>query len=121
MKARLLNDGEAVNPIYLDADVKGDIVPTVVIPAGTVIDNPDAWMLCVNGTAVPDDDECREAAAKFLGSAKRKLLIDSIKSLQKADGVQRLDSKTKKWLEYMEKAYASELAEPVPRVDVVTP
>jgi hypothetical protein len=116
MKARMLNDGEAVNPIYLDAEVKGDIVPTVVIPAGTVIDNPDAWMLCVNGIATPDDDECRAATMKFLGSDRRKALIESIKSLQKADGVQRLDSKTKKWLEYMEKAYAVELAEPAPVV-----
>ena len=116
MKARTLNDGESVNPVYLEADEKGDIVPTLVIPAGTVIDNPDAWMLCVNGTAVPDDDECREATSKFLGSDKRKKLIDSIKALRNADGVQRLDGKTKKWLEYMEKAYAAELAEPAPVV-----
>ena len=121
MKSRLLNDGEAVNPLWMAADEKGDIVPILVVPAGTIIDHPLAWMDCANGTAMPEDDECREATLKFLGSDKRKKLIADIKALQKADGVQRLDSKTKKWLEYMEKAYAAELAEPVPVVDVLTP
>ena len=116
MKARLLNDGEAVNPLWMDAEEKGDITPILVVPAGTIIDHPNAWMDCANGTATPEDDECRDATLKFLGSEKRKKLISDIKSLQKADGVQRLDGRTKKWLEYMEKAYASELVEPAPEV-----
>ena len=118
MKARMIADGESVNQLYLDSDdpEKEGMVAILVIPAGTVIDNPDAWMLCANGKAMPEDDECREAVLKFMGSEKRQKLIHQLKALKKADGVQQLDHKTKKWLEYMEKAYAAELAEPAATV-----
>ena len=33
------------------------------IPAGTVIDHPQAWLLVRLGRAIPADDECRRAAA----------------------------------------------------------
>jgi hypothetical protein len=32
------------------------------LPAGTVIDDPDAWILVQNGQAGPEDDECRKKA-----------------------------------------------------------
>lgn len=114
MKARLLKDGECVNQLYLDSEnpIAEGIVPILVIPAGTVIDNPDAWMMCANGTATPEDDECRDKTLEFMGSAKRKTFIQQIKALRNANGAQQLDQKTKKWLEYAEKAYAAELAEP---------
>jgi len=33
------------------------------LPAGTIIDHPDAWQLVRNGHAEPADEECRIAAA----------------------------------------------------------
>ena len=111
MKARFLNDGEAVNPLCLESanPEKEGIVPLLVIPAGTVTEDPDCWMLCTLGVAAPEDDECREAVFRFLGSDKRRKLLDQIRSLIKADGVQQLDAKTKKWLDHMRKSYAAEL------------
>ena len=113
MKACFISDFEAVNPLYLESSdpEKEGIVPLLWIPAGTVTNDPDCWMLCVLGTATPEDAECRDAALKFMGSEKRKKLLDQIRSLIAADGVQQLDSKTKKWLDYMRKAYAAELVE----------
>ncbi len=35
---------------------------TGTMPAGTVIDNPDAWKLVLMGVAVPEDEECKERA-----------------------------------------------------------
>lgn len=34
-----------------------------LVPEGTVIDHPHAYMIVRMGVAVPDDDECRDAAA----------------------------------------------------------
>jgi hypothetical protein len=33
--------------------------PRGVWPVGTVIDNPDSWLLVTHGVAIPDDEECR--------------------------------------------------------------
>jgi hypothetical protein len=33
--------------------------PRETLPAGTVIDHPDAWQLVVRGIALSHDDECR--------------------------------------------------------------
>lgn len=109
MKAILLNDEEMVNPLYLSAVDKTGIQPTLPIPAGTEIDNPDAWMLCTLNKAVPGDDECRARLDQFLGNPKRQALIEQIKRLRAANGVKQLDARTKRWLEYMEKAYAKDL------------
>jgi len=109
MKATLLNDEEMVNPLYLSAVDKKGIQPILPIPAGTVMDNPDAWMLCTLGKAVPADDECKERVDQWLGNPKRLALIEQIKRLRAANGVKALDAKTKRWLEYMEKTYAKEL------------
>lgn len=113
MKACFLEDCESVNPVYLSSDdpVKEGIVSTLKIPAGTITEDPDCWMLCALGKAAPHDDECSRAVLKFLGSEKRKTLIANIKAMQKADGAQQLDHKTKKWLAYMEKSYAAELSD----------
>ena len=117
MKCTLINDGEQVNPLYLQNPDDPNIVQILVIPAGTEIDHPDAWRLCAIGTAVPSDDECRNATLAFLGNPKRLELIEKIRSLIRADGVQELDAKSKKWLEFMKKSYAKELG----LQDAVTP
>lgn len=48
MKAKLLNEE--------DGGAKGKL------PAGTVIDHPDAYKLVLHGVAEPFDDECRKKA-----------------------------------------------------------
>lgn len=115
MKATLLENEEMVNPLYLaTADNKG-VQPRIAVPAGTVIDNPDAWMLCALNKAVPADEECKEKLAQHLGNPRRLQLIEQIKRLRRANGVKQLDGKSKRWLEYMEKMYAKELGiEPAP-------
>lgn len=37
--------------------------PDSIIPAGTIIDRPDSYLLVQAGAAIPDDDECEKAAA----------------------------------------------------------
>ena len=105
----MLNDEEMVNPLYLSAADKTGIQPILPIPAATVIDNADAWMLCALGKAVPADDECRERLNLYLGDPKRQAMLQQVRRLRAADGEKQLDGKSKKWLEYMEKAYAAEL------------
>lgn len=114
MKATLLGDEEMVNPLYLSSADKKGIQQILPIPAGTVMDNPDAWMLCALGKAVPADAECKERLDRWLGNPKRLELLEKIRRLRAADGVKALDARSKKWLEYMEKTYAAELGlEPV--------
>jgi len=109
MKATLLNNEEMVNPLYLSSVDKKGIQQILPIPAGTVMDNPDAWMLCVLGKAVPADDECKARVDRALGNPRRIAMLDNVRRLRAADGVKQLDAKSKKWLEYMEKTYAKEL------------
>ena len=109
MKAVLLADEQAINPLYLLSGDKRGIDSIVAIPAGTEIDHPDCWRLCVIGKAVPADDECRNAVHRHTSSPVRKERIAQVKALRAADGVKQLDAKTKKWLEYMEKVYATDL------------
>ncbi len=111
MKAKLLNNEEMVNPVYLEtpANERRGVAQVIPIPAGEVIDSPDAWMLCVVGKAVPADDECKARYDKYLGDPRRKQLLEQVKRLRAANGVKALDKKTLKWLEYMEATYATEL------------
>lgn len=111
MKARLLNDEQMVNPLYLQTPAadRGGIQQTLPIPAGTVIDNVDAWMLCMLGKAVPADEECKARVDKALGNPRRLEMLERVRRLRAADGVKQLDPKSKKWLEYMEATYAKEL------------
>lgn len=111
MKCVLMVECETTNPLYLSlpkAERKG-ITPIVKLPAGEVIDHPDAWRLCVIGKASPHDDECRERVLRHMGNPARVALLAKIRAMMAADGVQNLDAKTKKWLEHMKSAYASEL------------
>jgi hypothetical protein len=109
VKAKLLTDAEMVNPAYEVAIDKTGIEPRITVPAGETIDNPDAWMLCSIGTAAPEDDECSARLIQEMGDPARKRLLEQVRRLRAASGVQQLDGKSKKWLEYMEKAYAKEL------------
>lgn len=38
------------------------VPPFIPCPAGTVVDDPNAWKLVMTGQAKPLDDECREAS-----------------------------------------------------------
>ena len=110
MKAKLISNEEMVNPLYLAASDRTGIQPRLTLPAGQIIDDPQAWVLCVVGKAVPADDECRSRVAQHLGDGKRKAMLSNVRKLRAANGVKQLDKNTLKWLEYMETAYASELA-----------
>lgn len=109
MKCKLINDEQMVNPVLATAVDKAGIQQLLTIPAGTEIENKDAWMLCSLGKAVPADDECRERLLKFQGNPARLAMIANIKALRASDGVKQIDAKSRKWLEFMEKAYAKEL------------
>ncbi len=117
MKAVRIKDAEIVNPLYSAADHRdarrrGLSYPTqpfLTQPAGQPVEDRDCWIQCVLGTMAPADDECRAAVEKHLGSERRKQLIAKIRALRAADGVNRLPEPDRKWLEYMEKAYATEL------------
>lgn len=114
MKAKLIHEEEMVNPVYQAAQASGGdtkgIQPILTLPEGHVMDNPDAWMLCALGKATPEDDECRERYDRYLGDPRRKAMLQNVLALRAAKGASQLDKKTLKWLEYMEAAYASELA-----------
>ena len=38
------------------------VYPDSRIPIGTIVDNPEAWLLVQMGAAVPVDEECEQAA-----------------------------------------------------------
>jgi len=111
MKCQLLVPCESVNPLYLSLPKKdrAGITAIVTIPAGQVIENPDAWRLCAIGKATPADEECKNRVDAHMGNPARLALIEKIKALISADGVKSLDVKTKQWLEMMKKTYAAEL------------
>lgn len=71
MKARLLLDQEQINPAY-DAQERARVElsggkyaqPTVIVlPAGTIIDDPKAALLVRMGSAEPADEECAAAVS----------------------------------------------------------
>lgn len=109
MKCILLIDCESVNPRYFVERDKTGITPILTLPEGTVIDDPDAWRLCVIGKASPHDDECVNRVKAFLGNPGRLALLGKIRALMAAEGVQKLDAKTQRWLDHMKKSYATDL------------
>lgn len=82
MKCRLLVDCEGPNPEFsaeakIKAEARGEIYPhhhTRVIPAGTIIDNPQAHYLCRPGyrnapaKAEPADEACQQKLAQYMAS-----------------------------------------------------
>lgn len=109
MKATTTEDLEMINPLWFSATDKTGIQERLPIPAGTVMDNPDAWMLVMLHKAVPADDECKARVNAALTNPQRLAMLENVRRLRAADGVQQLDKKSKKWLDYMEKTYAAEL------------
>lgn len=109
MKCVYLTDREFVNPLYLSARDKTGIQQILTLPAGTEIEDPQAWIQCVLGNAAPADDECAAKTLAFMGDARRKEQIELIKSLRASNGVKQLDKATAKWLQFMEKVHAKEL------------
>lgn len=117
MKAILLKAAQIVNTLYSHRDKRiavknGETYDTpqfLTLPAGHEVDDPECWRLCVTGDMAPADDECRTKVLNFLGSPGRQALLQKIRTLRAAHGVQRLAERDLKWLEYMETAYRSEL------------
>ena len=109
MRAELLIDQQCVNPVYLSSVDRTGIEQLLTMPAGTVLEDPDCWRLCTIDVARPIDDECRERVLRFIGNPARQELLRKIRSLIAAEGVQRLDAKTLKWLELMKASYGREL------------
>ena len=59
MKATLLREMDQIDREHLDVNRR----PTLKkVPAGTIIDHPDAFRLVRQGVAMPADEECQLAA-----------------------------------------------------------
>lgn len=64
MKAKLIREMDQLDHEKLDANKK----PTVKkVPAGTIIDHPDAFLLVRQGCAVAADEECQQKAGMTAG------------------------------------------------------
>ena len=91
MKATLLNNEVGPNPAYnrqaqraAKASGKPYTIPKwLLYHAGTVRDDPDAWMLCVLNPpkARPADDECLERVAKWFQGPTRIARLRDLKAM----------------------------------------
>ena len=79
------------------------------LPVGQVVDNPDAWKLCVLGKALPEDEACRKRVMAYLTAPKREAIVSDIKLLREASKTNSLGEKDKRMLAMMERAYAVDL------------
>lgn len=86
MKAELVIECDVVNPDYdpvihqaaLDVGVPYEVSTTVLAPAGTVIDHPDAYQLCRLGVAIPLDEECTARAGMTPEQLKRAQAVQAM-------------------------------------------
>jgi len=117
MRAIRLKPAECPNPAFSVRDQRAakaagekyDTPQFIEQPVGQELDDPHCWRLCVSGMAAPADDECRQRVLAYLGDPGRRKLLEQIRALRAADGVQTLPKRDKRWLEMMEKSYAIEL------------
>lgn len=94
MKCRLIKEGlDGANPDFdPTAPVGPDNPHSVPRPKGTVIEHPDAWILCVTkrdardvgAMAEPFDDECREKVDAYRLSRSQPADKQRIRDLQLA-------------------------------------
>ena len=109
--------GRAVNPLFsraekIKAEAAGeeyDSLEFLDLPVGQVVDNPDAWKLCVLGKALPEDEACRKRVMSYLTAPKREAIVADIKLLREASKTNSLGEKDKRMLDMMERAYAVDL------------
>ena len=62
------------------------------LPAGTIIDHPDAWQLVQNGHAEPADDECNIAAAMTQAEMAEAKASFHRRSLGRGTGMKKYDA-----------------------------
>jgi hypothetical protein len=109
--------GRAINPLFSRdeknrVEAAGDMYDSLEfldLPAGQVVDNPDAWKLCVLGKALPEDEACRKKVMAYLTAPKREAIVADIKLLREASKTNSLGEKDKRMLAMMERAYAVDL------------
>jgi hypothetical protein len=109
--------GRAVNPLFSReeknrVEAAGDMYDSLEfldLPVGQVVDNPDAWKLCVLGKALPEDEACRKRVMSYLTAPKREAIVADIKLLREASKTNSLGEKDKRMLAMMERAYAVDL------------
>ena len=117
MKCTRTVPGRAVNPLFsraekIRAEETGeeyDSLEFLDLPVGQVVDNPDAWKLCVLGKALPEDEACRKRVMAYLTAPKREAIVSDIKLLREASKTNSLGEKDKRMLAMMERAYAVDL------------
>lgn len=117
MKCTRTVPGRAVNPLFsraekIRAEETGeeyDSLEFLDLPVGQVVDNPDAWKLCVLGKALPEDEACRKRVMAYLTAPKREAIVADIKLLREASKTNSLGEKDKRMLAMMERAYAVDL------------
>jgi hypothetical protein len=118
-----------VNPLFsraekIRAEETGeeyDSLEFLDLPVGQVVDNPDAWKLCVLGKALPEDEACRKRVMAYLTAPKREAIVADIKLLREASKTNSLGEKDKRMLAMMERAYAVDLGlVPSPLTTTVT-
>jgi hypothetical protein len=109
--------GRAINPLFSRdeknrVEAAGDMYDSLEfldLPVGQVVDNPDAWKLCVLGKALPEDEACRKRVMAYLTAPKREAIVSDIKLLREASTTNSLGEKDKRMLAMMERAYAVDL------------
>jgi hypothetical protein len=121
--------GRAINPLFSRdeknrVEAAGDMYDSLEfldLPVGQVVDNPDAWKLCVLGKALPEDEACRKRVMAYLTAPKREAIVADIKLLREASKTNSLGEKDKRMLAMMERAYAVDLGlVPSPLTTTVT-
>jgi len=109
--------GRAINPLFSREEKNRveaaggtyDSLEFLEQPVDQVVDNPDAWKLCVLGKALPYDEACRAKVMSYLTAPKRQAIVDEIKLLREAAKTNSLGDKDKRMLAMMERAYAVDL------------
>lgn len=119
MKATLIENCTGPNPAFdpaaairaLKAGELYEVPHTIELPAGTEINHPQAWRLCVSGAlnkpprAVPADDDCR----KRVNQAQRRKQL-GIENLDRVLQTSRpANQAQQKWLQQLREAYAEDL------------
>ena len=127
MKAELIVDGKARNPLYSPsehaaAQKRGEDYPferLMVVPAGTVIEDQNAWLHCVPGEmnapakAKPVDDECREKVRDWM-EEKRPIELEKIRLMARPDNLKRMSKKAREHVKDLAEAYGlADVKEPV--------
>lgn len=88
MKCKMCKDMDAISPDKwppgrVDPSVLPDILETGIIPAGTIIDQPEAYKFVRHGIADPVDEECRIAA----GMSEPEIVVAKMRQRRVSAGI----------------------------------